>query len=552
MQDIFPDLGHGFVLACLRTFSGDPEAVIQHILEGSLPPSLAKLDTKLSTLPEDYGQAKKVEQNRAVDKGKGKVVVEEGEEEEGGESITDVLAKGQMDVSRKLKGGEGSSSAGSSRVPASSATGTASADNRPGLSGTVPPGFTSLSSNSTRRQSAASSDTGTTKSSASTLNSSQPSVVTSSAASSGPSGRFVRSKRSGDDVAVTDWTKAGAGGSKDAELVRRFALAAAERQWESELEYEDEYDDSYDDLMAVPGAGGDDGNESDEEDRKEAIRGGFTGRGGGQGGRGRGEGGRGGWDAGGRGGYDSSGRGRFDSGPSSAPGRQHPVSQGAAYDVVGPGRGSVPSRRDATGALGAGGGGGGRGGAGQGRGVLPVPDATPASGVPTVPAGSSAGGYPAASSGLGGRGAGAGGRGGGGSRHTPEWQRNSAPQFYVKDGKNYSYRVKGAVAVGSAGEAEELQRIQRETIHGLGRGGNRAAFAATRQDEDEEEEEEGEEGGGEGSGVEQGGGEGSGVGRGAGRGDRSHARKEQGKAWIGNHRRRDAAMKKHMRGLTGL
>lgn len=45
-------------------------------------------------------------------------------------------------------------------------------------------------------------------------------------------------------------------------------------------------------------------------------------------------------------------------------------------------------------------------------------------------------------------------------------------QFYVKDGKNYSYKVAGSIAVSNARDAAIINQIQRETIHGLGRGGN--------------------------------------------------------------------------------
>ncbi|CAI5514685.1 unnamed protein product [Closterium sp. Naga37s-1] len=42
VRDIFPDFGEGFVGACLEAYGGDAEAVIQHVLEGSLHPDLAK------------------------------------------------------------------------------------------------------------------------------------------------------------------------------------------------------------------------------------------------------------------------------------------------------------------------------------------------------------------------------------------------------------------------------------------------------------------------------------------------------------------------------
>ncbi|XP_010538144.1 PREDICTED: activating signal cointegrator 1 complex subunit 2-like [Tarenaya hassleriana] len=53
-----------------------------------------------------------------------------------------------------------------------------------------------------------------------------------------------------------------------------------------------------------------------------------------------------------------------------------------------------------------------------------------------------------------------------------KWGSRKAPQFYVKDGKNYSYKVAGSVAVANANEASLVSRAQGELIHGLGHGGN--------------------------------------------------------------------------------
>lgn len=44
IQDLFPDLGAGFVARCLDEFGEDTEAVIAHLLEESLPPHLASAD----------------------------------------------------------------------------------------------------------------------------------------------------------------------------------------------------------------------------------------------------------------------------------------------------------------------------------------------------------------------------------------------------------------------------------------------------------------------------------------------------------------------------
>uniref|UniRef100_A0A453IPI2 CUE domain-containing protein n=1 Tax=Aegilops tauschii subsp. strangulata TaxID=200361 RepID=A0A453IPI2_AEGTS len=59
-----------------------------------------------------------------------------------------------------------------------------------------------------------------------------------------------------------------------------------------------------------------------------------------------------------------------------------------------------------------------------------------------------------------------------GSSSGPRWASQKKPQFYVKDGKNYSYKVAGSIAVSNAREAAVLNNTQKDTIHGLGRGGN--------------------------------------------------------------------------------
>ncbi|XP_061354260.1 uncharacterized protein LOC133298889 isoform X2 [Gastrolobium bilobum] len=53
-----------------------------------------------------------------------------------------------------------------------------------------------------------------------------------------------------------------------------------------------------------------------------------------------------------------------------------------------------------------------------------------------------------------------------------KWGSRKKPQYYVKDGKNYSYKVAGAVAVANSDEASLVTQAQNELIHGLGRGGN--------------------------------------------------------------------------------
>lgn len=53
-----------------------------------------------------------------------------------------------------------------------------------------------------------------------------------------------------------------------------------------------------------------------------------------------------------------------------------------------------------------------------------------------------------------------------------KWESRKKPQFYVKDGKNYSYKVEGSVAVANANEASLVNQAQEDLIYGLGRGGN--------------------------------------------------------------------------------
>lgn len=52
------------------------------------------------------------------------------------------------------------------------------------------------------------------------------------------------------------------------------------------------------------------------------------------------------------------------------------------------------------------------------------------------------------------------------------WGSRQKPQFYVKDGKNYSYKVSGSVAAANYKEASIVNQAQKDQIHGLGHGGN--------------------------------------------------------------------------------
>ncbi|VFQ98424.1 unnamed protein product [Cuscuta campestris] len=148
------------------------------------------------------------------------------------------------------------------------------------------------------------------------------------------------------------------------------------------------------------------------------------------------------------------------------------------------------------------------------------------------------------------------------------------PQFYVKDGKNYSYKVEGSIAVSNSDEASLVNQAQKEVIHGLGRGGNLPMGAVRRMMTVEFVPEQVR---GEGQGKQSG----RGFGRGyisssgasqkpivtnveengdnrmkegalrGGQGGDSRGRGGQGSGRGKNHYRRDRAMKKHMAGVTG-
>ncbi|KAL3514382.1 hypothetical protein ACH5RR_027099 [Cinchona calisaya] len=117
--------------------------------------------------------------------------------------------------------------------------------------------------------------------------------------------------------------------------------------------------------------------------------------------------------------------------------------------------------------------------------------------------------------------------------NSTKWNSRKKPQFYIKDGKNYSYKVEGSVAVANYNEATLVNQAQKERIHGLGRGGNIPLGAVKRLAESSEEIE-----------VEPDNSEGSG--RGVGRGNfRGRGRRGGGRS----HYRKDQAMRKHFSGI---
>lgn len=115
------------------------------------------------------------------------------------------------------------------------------------------------------------------------------------------------------------------------------------------------------------------------------------------------------------------------------------------------------------------------------------------------------------------------------------WNSQKKPLFYVKDGKNYSYKVSGSVGVASAKDAVIWNQAQRELIHGLGRGGNLPFGAVKLMEDSDKEEDERVSVPAENSGRGNSGFRGRGGRRGGG----------------ANHYRKDRAMKKHFSGLSG-
>lgn len=120
-----------------------------------------------------------------------------------------------------------------------------------------------------------------------------------------------------------------------------------------------------------------------------------------------------------------------------------------------------------------------------------------------------------------------------------KWGSRQKPQYYVKDGKNYSYKVAGAVAVANSDEASLVNEAQKELIYGLGRGGN-LPLGAVKKLADSSKENDNQSDVSEVEGrdhVSNQRGRGRGRGRGGGR---------------SNHYRKDQAMKKHFSGVSGF
>lgn len=152
-----------------------------------------------------------------------------------------------------------------------------------------------------------------------------------------------------------------------------------------------------------------------------------------------------------------------------------------------------------------------------------------------------------------------------------KWGSKKKPQYYVKDGKNYSYKVAGAVAVANADEASIVTQAQEELIYGLGRGGNRPLGAVKKLMEHQEQQQQSNVHEVEGRGNMKNSSSGFRGGRRGGRtrdshveqddqsdstemGGRGNAGNYRGRGRRGgrNHYRKDRAAGKHFSGLTGL
>lgn len=55
VKDLLPDLGEGFILACLEHYGYDPEQVINNFLEERLAPALSQLDRSLDRWEKEVG-----------------------------------------------------------------------------------------------------------------------------------------------------------------------------------------------------------------------------------------------------------------------------------------------------------------------------------------------------------------------------------------------------------------------------------------------------------------------------------------------------------------
>ncbi|KAH6836104.1 Ubiquitin system component Cue protein [Perilla frutescens var. hirtella] len=81
------------------------------------------------------------------------------------------------------------------------------------------------------------------------------------------------------------------------------------------------------------------------------------------------------------------------------------------------------------------------------------------------------------------------------SSNADRWGSRKKPQFFVKDGRNYSYKVDGSVAVANYNEAKLVNLAQKELVHGLGRGGNIPLGAVKRLTEEPNDEQDTDEAG---------------------------------------------------------
>jgi len=115
VKELFPELGDGFIDICLHFFNDSHEAVINNLLEGSLPPELSSIDRKLP-----FGANSNNSNNNAVnnktnttntaasnkeskDKGKGKEQPDERRNIFSGDQF-DVMTNDSIDMSRVWKG----------------------------------------------------------------------------------------------------------------------------------------------------------------------------------------------------------------------------------------------------------------------------------------------------------------------------------------------------------------------------------------------------------------------------------------------------------------
>lgn len=109
IKDLFPELGEGFIEACLIVFEDDAERVIMSVLEDSLPSSLQKLDRLMPRAPQASPGLRQVsppEQPPAYDDLPPPSVLQERRNVFDGDEFDILSARGNVDVGDSIRLGK--------------------------------------------------------------------------------------------------------------------------------------------------------------------------------------------------------------------------------------------------------------------------------------------------------------------------------------------------------------------------------------------------------------------------------------------------------------